>query len=108
MESFEIVEECDDEEQESYILDFTLNKQYKNTPHLKAEWFIMDHPLLDSLISVPPPYDRDKKMDAMLEVKFISSRWRKKLIGSCRDTKLDASWEVTHVKLNRYVLFFIF
>ena len=37
VESFKIVEECEDEEQESCILDFTLDKQHKNTPHFKAE-----------------------------------------------------------------------
>ena len=102
VESFEIVEEYEDEEQESYILDFTSDKQYKNTTYLKDEWFTMHIPLLGSLIFVPPPYERGKKMDAMLGMEFLSSRWRKKLIGSCRDTKLGASWEATQA---RYVVF---
>ena len=55
VESSKIVEDCEDEEQESYILYFTLDKQHKNTPHFKAEWFTMLNPLLDFLIFVPPP-----------------------------------------------------
>ncbi|PHT60274.1 hypothetical protein CQW23_02637 [Capsicum baccatum] len=100
VESFKIVEECEDEEQKFYILDFAPVKQHKNISHLKAEWFTMHIPLLSSLIFIPPPYDRGNKMDAMLGVKFISSRWRKKLIGSCRDSKLGASWEATQAKVN--------
>ena len=99
VESFEIVEEYEDEEQESYILDFTPDKQYKIIPHFKAEYFTMHISLLGSLIFVPPPYERGKKMDAMLGMEFLSSRWRKKLIGSCRDIKVGTSWEATQAKV---------
>ena len=78
MESLKIVEECEDEEQESYILYFTLDKKHKNTPHFKVELFTMHHSLLGFLIFVPPPYERGKKMDSKFGVKFKSSKWRDK------------------------------
>ena len=79
-ESSELVEDCVDEEQESYILKFAPDKQQNNMPHLRAKRFNMYHPALGPFICAPPPYEQSKKMDAMLGVKFISSRWRKKLM----------------------------
>lgn len=78
VELSKIVEDYENEEQHSYILYFTFDKQHKNTTHFKAKLFTMHHPLLGFLIFAPPPYERGKKMDSKLEVKFISSRWRKK------------------------------
>lgn len=80
VESSEIVEECEDTEQKSYILKFAPEKQHKSIPHFKAEWFTMHHSLLSFFIFIAPLYERSKKMDARLRVKFISSRLRKKLM----------------------------
>lgn len=57
VESSKIVEECKDEGQESYILNFAPDKQHKNTPHFKADWITMHYPLLDSIIFIPPSYE---------------------------------------------------
>lgn len=113
MESSEIMKECKDKEQEFYILNCAPEKQHKNIPHIKDEWFIMLHPLLGSLIIVPPSYERREKIDVRLGVKFISSRWRKNLIGSFRDTKSGAALESTQVKVGfhfsiYFTSFFIF
>lgn len=80
VESSKIVGECKEEEQESCVFDFALEKQHKNTPHFNTKWFTMHHPLLGSLILIPPPYERSKNIDMQFGVKFISSRWRKKLM----------------------------
>lgn len=54
VESSKIVKKCEDEDQESCILYFTLDKQYKNTLHCMTVLFTMHHPLLGFLISAPP------------------------------------------------------
>ncbi|KAF3637842.1 Cytokinin riboside 5'-monophosphate phosphoribohydrolase LOG1 [Capsicum annuum] len=66
LDSSEIVEYYEDEEQESYVLIFSPNQQHKNTPLFKAEWFTMYRPLLGSFIFEPPPYERRKKMEARI------------------------------------------
>lgn len=52
VEPSEIVEKCKVVEQESYILNFVLEKQQKSLPHCTVEWFTMHHPLLGSFIFV--------------------------------------------------------
>ena len=61
VESSKIVAECEEEEEKSYILDFAPDKQYKNTPHFKAEWFTMPHTLHGSLIFIPHLLMREPK-----------------------------------------------
>ena len=78
IESFEPIEECMEEEQCVYILEFIVPRSENYIPHLGSKKCIMRYLLLGTFIFIPPPLERNRKIDSKLGVQFISSKWKEK------------------------------
>ncbi|KAG5606319.1 hypothetical protein H5410_027811, partial [Solanum commersonii] len=66
--SFELMDKCIDEVQVPYILKFLSPHRQNDIPHLRAKKCKMRHILLGSFIFIPPPLERNRKIDAKLGV----------------------------------------
>jgi len=78
IEPSEPIEECMEEEQCVYILEFIVPRSENYIPHLGSKKCIMQYLLLGTFIFIPPPLDRNRKIDSKLGVQFISSKWKEK------------------------------
>lgn len=80
IELSEPIEKSEEEEQSAYILEFIVPKSEKYIPHLGDKEKNIRH-VFGSFTFLPPPHEHERQLEKKLGVKFISSRWRKKLMG---------------------------
>ena len=78
IEPSEPIEECVEEENCVYILEFIVPTLENYIPHIGSKKCIMRYLFLGTFIFIPPPLERNRKSDVKLGVQFISSKWKEK------------------------------